>query len=78
MMMMTKVNRKERGLKAMTNKEVREAMKAAGLKQWELADLVGCSENTMYRKLRTELPEDMKQHLLEVIRNHKQKGAVTE
>lgn len=76
-MMMTKVKNKERGLKKMTNREIREAMKAADLKQWELAGLMGCSENTMYRKLRTELPEDMKQHLLEVIRNHR-KGAVTE
>ena len=62
----------------MANTEIREAMKKAGVAQWQLADLVGCSENTIQRKLRKELPEDMKQHLLEVIRNHKQKGAVTE
>ena len=54
----------------MKNKEIREALKAADLKHWELAERLGCSENTVYRKLRTELPEDEKRHILEVISDY--------
>ena len=62
----------------MANTEIREAMKAAGVAQWELGDLLGCSENTVYRKLRKELPEDMKQKILKLIHDRQQKGAATE
>lgn len=62
----------------MANIEIREAMKKAGVAQWQLADLVGCSENTIQRKLRKELPEDMKQKILKLIHDRQQKGAVTE
>ena len=58
----------------MSNEVVRQAMKQAGLSQWQLGDLLGCSENTVQRKLRKELPEDMKQHLLEVIEKHRKEG----
>lgn len=51
----------------MRNEEIRKAMKTKGLKQWQLAELLGISEQTMYRKLRTELPEDEKQKILGVI-----------
>lgn len=62
----------------MANTEIREAMKKAGVAQWELGDLLGCSENTVQRKLRKELPEDMKQKILKLIHDRQQKGAVTE
>ena len=62
----------------MTNKEIREALNKAGLRQWELAEMMNISEFTLSRKMRMEFPEDMKQHILEIIRNHMQKGAVTE
>lgn len=65
---------KRKEIKNMANTEIRQAMKEAGLSQWQLGDLVGCSENTIQRKLRKELPEDMKQHFLEVIRNHRKDG----
>ena len=58
----------------MANKEIREAMKQAGVAQWELGDLLGCSENTVYRKLRKELPEDMKQRILDMIHDHQEGG----
>ena len=57
--------------------EIREALKEADLKQWELAQMLNISEFTLSRKMRTELPEDMKQKILELIHGHK-KGAVTE
>ena len=58
----------------MKNEEIRTALKEAGLKQWELADMMDISEFTLSRKLRSELPEDMKQHLLELIHEHQEGG----
>lgn len=58
----------------MANKEIREAMKRAGVAQWELGDLLECSENTVYRKLRKELPEDMKQKILKLIEDYQHRG----
>ena len=41
------------------------------MKQYELADLLGISEWTLSRKLRTELPDDEKQRILDIIRGKK-------
>lgn len=62
-----KVNAKKGEIIMKNNKEIREALKAAGLKQWKLGELLGCSESTVYRKLRKELPEDEKQKILKMI-----------
>ena len=51
----------------MKNKEIREAMKKKELKQWQLAELLGISEQTMYRRLRKELPPDEKLKILDII-----------
>lgn len=50
------------------NQEIRNAMKENNIKQWELAEMLGISENTMCRKLRKELPDEDKQRILEIIR----------
>ena len=49
------------------NQEVREALQNKGMKQWELADLLGVSEFTLTRWLRKELTEDKKKQLLKAI-----------
>lgn len=49
------------------NQEVREALQNKGMKQWELADLLGVSEFTLTRWLRKELTEDKKELLLKAI-----------
>lgn len=49
------------------NQEVREALQNKGMKQWELADLLGVSEFTLARWLRKELTEDKKELLLKAI-----------
>lgn len=47
------------------NAEIRNAARAAGIKQWQLADMLGISENTLIRKLRYPLdPEEQKQILV--------------
>ena len=52
----------------MKNQENRNAMKENNIKQWELAEMLGISENTMCRKLRKELPDEEKKRILEIIR----------
>lgn len=49
------------------NQEVREALQNKGMKQWELADILGISEFTLTRWLRKELTEDKKELLLKAI-----------
>lgn len=50
------------------NQEIRNAMKENNIKQWELAEMLEISENTMCRKLRKELPDEEKKRILEIIR----------
>ena len=52
----------------MTNIEIKVELMKRGMKQYELASLLGISEWTLSRKLRTELPDEEKQRILEIIR----------
>lgn len=56
------------------NIELRTAMTANGIPAWKLATLDHVSENTMYRRLREELPEDEKKRLLDLIENAAKEG----
>lgn len=49
------------------NHVIREALKASGMKQWELAEQLNVSEFTLSRKLRKEFSEDEKQKILKLI-----------
>lgn len=51
----------------MANKDIKRAIGGRGLTQWQVADALGISEATFYRKMRKELPEDEKQKILAVI-----------
>lgn len=53
----------------MTNKTIRSALTETGMKHWELADALGCSENTLVRRLRHELTPDETEHILKVIQD---------
>ena len=44
----------------MANADLREFAKTRGVRLWQLANYVGCSEATMTRTLRTELSEQEK------------------
>ena len=50
------------------NKEVRDAMKAAGLTQFLLGELIGKSESAVFRMLRKELSESEKTELMQIIK----------
>ena len=43
----------------------------AGLKNYQLAELLGITETSLSRKLRNELPSDEKEKILNVIKERK-------
>ena len=55
----------------MHNLDIREAIKKANLKHYEVADLLGISENTFVRKQRKELSKEKKSEIFYIINNHK-------
>ena len=54
------------------NKEIRQALAARMLSQWQLADVLGIHEETLSRKLRRELPDDKKKEMLDAINQIKE------
>lgn len=59
----------------MTNKDrpnaaVRDALAKNDMFVWELAELKGCSESTMIRHLRTELPKEEQKELINLIKHN--------
>ena len=52
-----------------TNKDVRDAIYDARLRNYQVAEMVGWAEATFYRKLRKELPEGEKKAILEIIKS---------
>ena len=55
----------------MTNMRIRMAMLTAGLKQWEVAKLLGMNEAVLSRKMRAELPEEEQDRIVQVIEDAK-------
>lgn len=50
--------------KLKANQEIRKALKASGMKHWELAVAIGVDETTICRWLRKELPDEKKNHMV--------------
>ena len=51
----------------MKNIIIREALKNANMKHWELAELMGISHYTLSVRLRKELPEEEQERILGLI-----------
>lgn len=51
----------------MTNQEIRQTAKNAGIKLWQIADKLGITDGNFSRKLRHELAEPEKQKILDII-----------
>ena len=51
----------------MKNAVVRAAIAKAGLHQWQIADVIGISEGTLTRWLRTELSDERREKVLAAI-----------
>ena len=55
----------------MANKEIRTAITAAGVRYWQIADVLQVHENTLYRLLRHELTGEKRQRVLAAIAHAK-------
>lgn len=55
------------------NQEIRDRLDAYGIKQYDLAKMLGITEFTLSRKLREELPEDQKEKILDLIESSRKK-----
>lgn len=51
------------------NTIIRRALFDAGMRQWQLAELLGITEFTLSRKLRHELPEEEQIRIVDLIRS---------
>ena len=58
----------------MENISVRIKLTESGMKQWQLARLLGISESQLSRKLRTELPQEEQDRIIEIIQNRKEEN----
>ena len=53
----------------MNNIGIRLEMAKAGLKQWQVADLIGITEQAFSKKLRRELPQAEQEQIIKLIAN---------
>ena len=51
----------------MKNIKIRQALKLANIKHWELAEILGIAESTLCVKLRRELSEQEQNRILAII-----------
>lgn len=58
----------------LANQEIRDLLKEANVKQWQIADALGISEGNFSRKMRYEVSEEEKQMILEAIDRIAKKG----
>ena len=54
----------------MNNLIIRNALLIHNVKQYELANIMGVSVNTLVRKMRVELPEEQQKELAEKIKQY--------
>ena len=55
----------------MNNTRVRIKMLESGVKQWEVASMLGISESAFSRKLRTELSEEEQDRIVNLIEQNR-------
>ncbi len=53
------------------NIEIRNAIFSNNIKKWEIAEKLGVTDSTFSRMLRTEISEDTKNKILDIIKNSK-------
>ena len=53
----------------MKNIGVKIKLLEVGMKQWQLARLMGISESQLSRKLRMELPQEEQERIIQIIQN---------
>lgn len=65
-----------RKMKDTKNNVIREALIEAGIRQWELANMMGISEYTLCKRLRKEVTEEERAKMLSLIKGYKAGKAV--
>ena len=55
----------------MKNMKIRQALMEAGMKNYELAELMGISEFTLSRRLRNELPDKEQDRIIKLIHDNR-------
>jgi hypothetical protein len=59
----------------MRNRDIREAIQAAGIKHWQVAEALGWPEGKFCRMLRREVPPALKEEILRAVqRAHAEYG----
>ncbi len=58
----------------MNNVKIKVAMIEHGVKQWEVAQMMGIHEVTLCRKMRNELPAEEQDRIVDLIRQHTKTG----
>ena len=61
----------------MNNSKVRIKMLESGVKQWEVANMLGISESVFSRKLRNELSEEEQDKIVNLIEQSQGEHALT-
>lgn len=61
----------------MHNQEIRQAIEAAGIKYWQVAEKLGICDGNFSRKLRRELPQAEKDRILQAIVDAKTESSGT-
>lgn len=51
----------------MQNQDIRNEIKRAGLKLWQIADKLSLTDGNFSRKLRKEMPQEQKDHIRNII-----------
>ena len=51
----------------MKNQAIRQAAMAKGVRFWQIAEVLGVHENTLSRRLRSELPQEELERILSII-----------
>ena len=53
-----------------TNADLRMLLKEKRIRQRQLADLLGVSKSTIYRLLKTELPQETKEQIAVIVKSY--------
>lgn len=53
------------------NIEIRNAIFSNNIKKWEIANMLGVTDSTFSRMLRTEMSEETKKKILDIIKNYR-------
>ncbi len=51
------------------NADLREVIRTSGIKMYQVSERLGIAESTFYRWLRTSLPKEKREEIIEIIRD---------